>query len=157
MTADNAVKAEREPHDIRALKVLVAEDSSITSDLLKLLLDQRGHQVDIVTDGLQALTALQEHHYDVALLDFHLPHMDGVRVASSIRKVADGRTLPRLIAMTADIEGLSPMPKTARISTTSSQSRSISPRSASWSRSRRRLERSRLCRRPLRRIEQTPT
>ena len=32
--------------------------------------------------------------------------MDGVRVASSIRKVADGRTLPRLIAMTADIEGL---------------------------------------------------
>jgi CheY-like chemotaxis protein len=52
------------------------------------------------------LTTLQEHHYDVALLDFRLPHMDGVRVASSIRKVADGRTLPRLIAMTADIEGL---------------------------------------------------
>jgi CheY-like chemotaxis protein len=53
MTADNAVKAEPKPHDIRALKVLVAEDSSITSDLLKLLLGQRGHHVDIVTDGLQ--------------------------------------------------------------------------------------------------------
>ena len=56
MTAESAVKAEPKSHDIRGLKVLVAEDSSITSDLLKLLLDQRGHQVDIVTDGLQALT-----------------------------------------------------------------------------------------------------
>ena len=106
MTADNAVKAEPKPHDTRALKVLVAEDSSITSDLLKVLPGQRGHHVDIVTDGLQALTTLQEHHYDVALLDFRLPHMDGVRVASSIKKLANGRTLPRLIAMTADIEGL---------------------------------------------------
>jgi len=106
MTAESAVKVEAKPHGSRGLNVLVAEDSSITSDLLKLLLDQRGHHVDIVTDGLQALTALQDHHYDVALLDFRLPHMDGVQIASSIRQAADGRKLPQLIAMTADIEGL---------------------------------------------------
>ena len=90
----------------RGLKVLVAEDSSITSDLLKLLLSQRGHQVDIAKDGLRALAALREHRYDVALLDFHLPEMDGVQVASSIRKEANGRRIPRIIAITADSEGL---------------------------------------------------
>jgi CheY-like chemotaxis protein len=106
MTAASTTKVEAQAHDLRGLKVLVAEDSSITSDLLKLLLSQHGHQVDIVTDGLQALAALREHNYDVALLDFRLPHMDGVQVASSIRKEAAGRKLPRLIAITGDIEAL---------------------------------------------------
>lgn len=106
MAAGSTAKVESRAHDVRGLKVLVAEDSSITSDLLKLLLNQRGHEVDIVTDGLQALAALREHDYDVALLDFRLPYMDGVQVASSIRKEADGRKLPRLIAITGDIEAL---------------------------------------------------
>jgi CheY-like chemotaxis protein len=89
-----------------ARKVLVAEDSPITHDLLKLLLKQRGHQVDIATDGQQALEALQTRDYDVALLDFHLPKMDGLQVAAALKKGANGRKLPRLIAITADVEGL---------------------------------------------------
>ena len=106
MIVEIAAKVEAKASDARGLKVLVAEDSSITSDLLKLLLNHHGHQVDIVADGLQALAALRAHPYDVALLDFHLPQMDGVQIASSIRKEADGRKLPRLIAATADLEGL---------------------------------------------------
>jgi CheY-like chemotaxis protein len=106
MTADGEIKADSISHGAAGLNVLVAEDSSITSDLLKLLLNQRGHQVDIATDGLQALAALRERRYDVALLDFHLPQMDGVQVASTIRKESKGRQVPRIIAITADIEGL---------------------------------------------------
>lgn len=87
-------------------KVLVAEDSSITQDLLKLLLNQRGHQVDIASDGLQALAALRKNQYDVALLDFHLPGLDGLQVAATIRSEGGGRRLPRFIAITADPEGL---------------------------------------------------
>ena len=87
-------------------KVLVAEDSSITLDLLKLLLNHRGHQVDIATDGLQALEALRKQHYDVALLDFHLPIMDGLQVAATIKAEANGRRLPTLVAITGDTEGL---------------------------------------------------
>ena len=56
--AESAAEVEFEAQKLPGLKVLVAEDSSITSDLLKLLLSQRGHQVDIVTDGLQALAVL---------------------------------------------------------------------------------------------------
>ena len=87
-------------------RVLVAEDSSITQDLLKLLLEQRGYQVDTVNDGRQALEALRNTAYDVALLDFHMPQMNGLEVASSIRSEAKGRKLPRIVAITADAEGL---------------------------------------------------
>lgn len=87
-------------------RVLVAEDSPITQDLLKLLLNQRGYEVDIASDGSQALDALRRNSYDVALLDFHLPGMDGLEVAAKLRAESGRRSKPRLVAMTADVEGL---------------------------------------------------
>jgi CheY-like chemotaxis protein len=105
-TATVAKHDEPETHRPRARRVLVAEDSAITHDLLKLLLNQRGHEVDVATDGLQALEALRKNSYDVALLDYHLPHMDGLQVATALKDEARGRRLPRLIAITADPEGL---------------------------------------------------
>jgi CheY-like chemotaxis protein len=89
-----------------ARRVLVAEDSAITHDLLKLLLNQRGHEVDIAATGVEALQALREKTYDVALLDFHLPGMDGLQVAAAIKAAPPGHRVPRLIAITADPEGL---------------------------------------------------
>ncbi len=106
MTAVAAERSGTEPQPVTGRKVLVAEDSPITHELLKLLLNQRGHRVDVATDGLQALEALRANDYDVALLDFHLPQVDGLQVAAAIKKEAGGRKLPRLIAITADVEGL---------------------------------------------------
>jgi len=106
MTSMVAQSLPTEPRPVTGRRVLVAEDSPITHELLKLLLNQRGHQVDIVTDGPQALEALRAHDYDVALLDFHLPGMDGLQVAAALKKSANGRKLPRLVAITADVEGL---------------------------------------------------
>lgn len=105
MTA-TARQTEDEAPPIRGRRVLVAEDSPITHDLLKLLLSQRGHQVDIATDGLKALECLRQNDYDVALLDLHLPAMDGLTVAATIRREAKGRRLPRFVAITGDVEGL---------------------------------------------------
>ena len=87
-------------------RVLIAEDSPVTQDLLKLILAQRGHVVDIAQDGEQALGALKRHHYDVALIDFHLPKLDGLQVARSYREDMNGDAKARLIAITADVEGL---------------------------------------------------
>lgn len=105
-SATIAKQAEAESHHPAACKVLVAEDSTITHDLLKLLLNQRGHEVDIAADGLTAIEALRNKKYDVALLDYHLPRMDGLQVAATLKAEANGRRLPRLIAITADPEGL---------------------------------------------------
>jgi CheY-like chemotaxis protein len=106
ISAAIAAHEETETHAAGARKVLVAEDSAITHDLLKLLLNQRGHEVDVASDGIQALQALREKTYDVALLDYRMPGMDGLQVAAAIKADAQGRRVPRLIAITADPEGL---------------------------------------------------
>lgn len=89
-----------------ARRILVAEDSPVTQDLLKLILTQRGHTVDIAEDGEQALSALERYPYDVALIDFRLPKIDGLQVAQKYRSQRNGDERARLIAITADIEGL---------------------------------------------------
>lgn len=99
-------EATLEPRLAPKRRVLVAEDSPITQDLLKLLLNQRGYEVDLVSDGSQALEALRKNAYEVALLDFHLPGIDGLEVAAKLRAESGRRGRPRLVAMTADVEGL---------------------------------------------------
>ena len=87
-------------------RVLIAEDNLVTQGLLKLLLNQRGHQVDIVADGQDALAALEKDTYDVVLMDFHLPKMDGLKVATTFRTSQSTGAQPRFVAITADMEGL---------------------------------------------------
>ncbi len=90
-------------------RILVAEDSAITQDLLKLVLTLRGHTVDIVNDGREAFDALLANRYDIALLDYHMPAMDGIEVVDAYLS-ADGNGAggprPRFIAVTADVDGL---------------------------------------------------
>lgn len=87
-------------------RILIAEDSEVTQELLKLLLTEQGHTVDLASDGVEALEALQRNDYDVVLMDFHLPRLDGLQVASAYR-VGGGRAgRPRFVAITADAKGL---------------------------------------------------
>ena len=95
-----------QPASSVAAKVLIAEDNSITQDLLKLVLVRNGHQVTIVSNGEEALKALQEDAYDVALLDFHMPKMDGLDVVDAFDNGGVSHPRPKFIAITADIEGL---------------------------------------------------
>jgi CheY-like chemotaxis protein len=106
MTTATATQIKNVGSPTVARRILVAEDSPTTHEILKLLLSQRGHEVDIATDGEQALEALRGNRYDVALLDFHLPKMDGLQVATTIRHEAGDRPVPKLIAITLDTEGL---------------------------------------------------
>ena len=96
---------------------MVAEDSPTTHEILKLLLTQRGHHVDIATDGEQALEALRLNRYDVALLDFHLPKMNGLRVASTVRSELHGRDLLKSSPLPPTFQAFSPTLRTVRIST----------------------------------------
>lgn len=92
--------------DVVTQRILVAEDNETTQELLKFLLLQRGHEVDIVADGAAALHALNSQSYDVVLMDFHLPKMDGLKVTSAFRSDKPQENQPRFVAITADLEGL---------------------------------------------------
>ncbi len=91
-------------------RVLVAEDNPVTRDLLRLLLTQRGYHVDLVGDGKAALNALKKKYYDIVLIDFHMPEMDGTEVVATYHAEGYDRRVPRFIAMTSDVNGLKAQP-----------------------------------------------
>ena len=68
MTAATASHQKPVSHHVAGRRVLVAEDSPTTHEILKLLLTQRGHHVDIATDGELALEALRRQYGEQGLV-----------------------------------------------------------------------------------------
>src|SRR2546425_4850636 len=64
------------------------------------MLLKRGHQVDVVSNGREAVDAVARERYDVVLMDIQMPEMDGFEATAKIRALPQGRTLP-IIALTA--------------------------------------------------------
>ncbi|MBF0135885.1 MAG: response regulator [Magnetococcus sp. DMHC-1] len=86
------------------LSILVADDVEANRTLAVTRLEQRGHRVTVVEDGLAALTAWEQQTFDVILMDLQMPGMDGLEVTRTIR-TREARQNPsphmRIIAMTA--------------------------------------------------------
>jgi signal transduction histidine kinase/DNA-binding response OmpR family regulator len=86
----------------RPLSVLLAEDNKTNQEVAVGMLRKRGHRVDIAETGRQAVEAVRRGHYDVVLMDMHMPEMDGLEATREIRRFLDGRPLP-IIAVTANV------------------------------------------------------
>jgi len=65
-------------------RILVAEDEPKQAQLLKINLEDDGHDVVVTTDGRYALKALVEEPFDVVVLDLMMPFTDGFEVLSSL-------------------------------------------------------------------------
>jgi signal transduction histidine kinase/DNA-binding NarL/FixJ family response regulator/HPt (histidine-containing phosphotransfer) domain-containing protein len=70
----------------KSLRILVADDAELNRDLIIELLKKRGHVAEGVADGGQALVALEQHNYDVVLLDEEMPGMTGLQTTAAIRQ-----------------------------------------------------------------------
>ncbi len=88
--------------DKRSLRVLLAEDNSVNQLLAATLLKKRGHTVDVVGNGTQAITAFAAQRFDLVLMDVQMPEMDGFEATAAIRdnERGSGQHVP-IIAMTA--------------------------------------------------------
>jgi signal transduction histidine kinase/ActR/RegA family two-component response regulator len=88
----------------RSLEILLAEDNLVNQRLILRLLEKRGHRVVLAADGRQALELIQQHSFDLVLMDIQMPEMDGVTVTCLIRELeqesGDHYHLP-IIALTA--------------------------------------------------------
>jgi len=72
----------------RPLRIFVAEDNPVNQQVIQTILKQAGHQVHLVDDGTQALSALAGNHdFDLILLDMHMPGASGLEVLRQFRTI----------------------------------------------------------------------
>ena len=85
-----------------APKILVADDNRINRRLLVTMLNHAGFRVSEAANGLELLDLAAKGQWDAALLDIHMPGMDGIEAAKRLRESL-GDSLPPIIAMSADV------------------------------------------------------
>jgi putative two-component system response regulator len=77
----------------RAARILIVDDTEQNLLILRDLVRQLGHEVEIARDGLEALASLSPA-IDLLLLDVMMPGLDGYAVARSLRADVRWRDLP---------------------------------------------------------------
>ncbi|MEX1018991.1 MAG: response regulator, partial [Litorilinea sp.] len=83
------------------LTILLAEDNLVNQKVAISLLARLGYRVDVVANGNEACLAVRKRHYDVILMDVHMPEMDGLEATRRINRTIDPAHKPYVIAMTA--------------------------------------------------------
>lgn len=100
--------------DKPALQILVAEDDAINQKLLVSMLEQLGCKADAVANGGEALEAMRNGTYDLALIDSQLPVMDGWQLVKRLNEELASFDKPIIVFLSAEKEHmLQPLPQPA--------------------------------------------
>ncbi|MEQ8444181.1 MAG: phosphate regulon transcriptional regulator PhoB [Alphaproteobacteria bacterium] len=81
-------------------KILIVEDETAVVALLRYNLEHQGFEVDAVSDGEEALVAVEENPPDLVLLDWMLPQLSGIEVCRQLRRRPATKQMP-IILLTA--------------------------------------------------------
>jgi CheY-like chemotaxis protein len=87
-------------------RVLVVEDSTINQALARCLLRRLGCAIDIAVNGYDAVEAARRTRYDLILMDYRLPRLDGCAATRILRRLERMQDRPRvpILGLTASIE-----------------------------------------------------
>jgi CheY-like chemotaxis protein len=78
-------------------RLLFVDDDPILREFAQVNLASALAEIDVASDGLEALEALSRQTYDVVLVDLHMPRMDGFALLSAIRQNPELMHLPVIV------------------------------------------------------------
>ena len=86
-------------------RILIADDSKINCEIVKIMLSKYNITVDMVENGNEAIEVVKtaEPCYDLVLMDIEMPVMDGYECARNIRDMGFDREKLPIIALTANV------------------------------------------------------
>jgi two-component system sensor histidine kinase and response regulator WspE len=86
----------------RPKRVLAVDDSLTVRELERKLLLSRGYLADVAVDGLEAWNAVRSEQYDLVITDVDMPRLDGIELATLIKKDSLLKSMPVLIVSYKD-------------------------------------------------------
>lgn len=86
------------------LRLLVVDDDVNLGESLRDVLNEKGYEVVVVTEGEAALGLLAREHFDAALVDIRMPGLDGAATARLIHSLTPG--LPVIMMSGYELDGL---------------------------------------------------
>ncbi|MCW5736950.1 MAG: response regulator [Enhydrobacter sp.] len=89
--------------DLPKLRILVAEDTPTSQMVIRALLEKRGHRVQVVANGAEAVEAARAGAFDLIFLDMQMPVMGGIEAAVRIRIMPAFMHVP-IVALTAQAQ-----------------------------------------------------
>lgn len=88
-------------------RILIVDDVEINQELAKMIVVSKGFEVDIASNGEEAVDAVSRNEYDLVFMDIHMPVMDGIEATKTIRSFPDKqKSSIAIVALTANV-GLS--------------------------------------------------
>jgi CheY-like chemotaxis protein len=89
----------------RTVRILHVEDNQTVSAMVKETLESEGWEVEACADGMQALRRIKsDAHYDLLLLDYDLPGLNGVELLQKARALAHRRGIPVIVLSGTAVE-----------------------------------------------------
>jgi len=100
-------RQQKSPELLQGLRALVVDDNEAARDVLSSMLTSWKIEVDTAVDGKSALSCLEqamqrECPYDVVLLDWIMPGIDGIETARRIKANATLAKMPAMLMVTAN-------------------------------------------------------
>jgi DNA-binding NtrC family response regulator len=91
--------------------ILIIDDDTSILQVFQRIFQRRGYQVTVAAKGAEAIEQLSRSHFDVALIDFCLPDMEGTQLfpliqktsPSTIKIMLTGKVLKKELAQGADV------------------------------------------------------
>jgi CheY-like chemotaxis protein len=98
-------KASEPSPDLKGLRVLVVDDNATAREIMKGMLESFGFVVSMATSGAKGLRELEKaseaHPYDLVLMDWKMPGMNGIEVSRQIKNHPGLAKIPMIIMVTA--------------------------------------------------------
>jgi CheY-like chemotaxis protein len=82
------------------IRVLVVEGDEVSAKAVRVMLERLACSVEIAEDGNQAIERFRQHKYDLVLMGWQMPVMDGFETTARIRTMLHGKLIP-IIGTTA--------------------------------------------------------
>jgi CheY-like chemotaxis protein len=90
------------PASAASMRLLLVEDNLVNQKVALAMLRRNGFEADLAQDGVDGVAKVKAKDYDIVLMDWHMPEMNGLEATAVIRQELPPERQPWIIGLTAN-------------------------------------------------------